>query len=237
MDIIKTGAQWLAMLTADDIRDEMTRQLDARIIKGVAVARHLGVAPARVTEMRNGERQVQQREMAPLAELLGMTVRAQQTEIIEQVAQIPYLGEVAQGIWLEQSFADPDMPEFVPYDRRPGDPIPDDMFSVTPKGTSMNLRFRDPGMRLICHRIPFTENAYHSGDLVIVERQAHDLCEMTCKRVEIGADGVHWLHSESDDASFAEPWRIGEDGDGHDQDIHIRIIARVLRGVIDYVRS
>jgi len=112
-----------------------------------------------------------------------------------------------------------------------------DLFSVTPRGKSMNQRFRDPGIRLICHRIPFTDAVYQSGDLVIVERQAHDLCELTCKRVEIDGDGVFWLHSESDDAEFAEPWRIGKPDNGSHHDAEIRVIAKVLRGVIDYGRS
>jgi hypothetical protein len=187
--------------------------------------------------MRNRERKVQQAEMVPLAEFLGMISTAPLTERIEQVAQIPHLGDVAQGIWLEQSFTDPEHVESVPYDRRAGDPAPADLFSVTPKGKSMNLRFRDPNIRLICHRIPFTGAYYRSGDLVIVERDAHDLCEMTCKRVEIDESGVYWLHSESDDPSFSEPWRIGIEGDGCDQDVHIRVVAKVLRGVIDYGRN
>lgn len=65
-------SQATSMLTADAIREELIRALDAREVSGVVVAAALGVAPARVTEMRKRERQVQQREMEPLANLLRM---------------------------------------------------------------------------------------------------------------------------------------------------------------------
>ena len=60
------------VLTADAIREELIRKLDAKQVSGVVVAATLGIAPARVTEMRKRDRQVQQREMEPLARLLGM---------------------------------------------------------------------------------------------------------------------------------------------------------------------
>lgn len=63
------------VLTADDIREELIRQLDAGRLAGVAVAAALGIATPRVTEMRKRERRVQQQEMQPLAELLGMVER------------------------------------------------------------------------------------------------------------------------------------------------------------------
>ena len=169
--------------------------------------------------------------------ITGIVTECNTKTVIDREKVVPHLGEVAQGIWLERSFAGPERAEYVPYDRRAGDPAAIVLFSVTPKGKSMNLRFRDPGVRLICHRTPFAVMAYQSGDLVIVERQAHDLCEMTCKRVDIDGEGVFWLRSESDDPAFSEPWRIGAAGDGSDQDVNIQIIAKVLRGEIDYGRN
>ena len=38
------------MITADEIREELIRQLGDCRVKAVDVARHLGIAPARVTE-------------------------------------------------------------------------------------------------------------------------------------------------------------------------------------------
>lgn len=60
------------MLTADEIREELIRQLDAKKVRGVDVARLLSIDPPRVNEMKKRTREVQQREMNPLAEYLGM---------------------------------------------------------------------------------------------------------------------------------------------------------------------
>lgn len=61
------------MLTADEIRDELIRQLEAGSVKAADVARHLKIPPARVTEMSKRGRRVQGHEMRPLAEFLGLS--------------------------------------------------------------------------------------------------------------------------------------------------------------------
>lgn len=48
------------MLTADQIREELSHQLDAGTLSAAAVARHLKIMPPRVTEMRKRARKVQQ---------------------------------------------------------------------------------------------------------------------------------------------------------------------------------
>jgi len=227
------------VLTHDEIREELIRQIDEGRIKGVDVARKLAIAPARVTEMKKRERRVQQDEMPTLARMLGL-VREQSPSIrdIEQSASIPNLGKVAQGVWLEQSLSseDPEDQEFVSYDRVAGDPPIDDLFAVTPEGTSMNRSFL-PGTQLICRRIPFGSGSMRSGDYVIAEREAHDLRELTCKRVEIDDDGVYWLHSESDDERYKEPWRIGKPDEGMFCDTEVIVIAKVIRAVQDFERG
>jgi|GEM_PF-5946735 len=60
------------MLTHEAIREELIRQLDAKMIKGKDVAAALGIDPARITEMRKYERRVQAEEEEPLARFLGM---------------------------------------------------------------------------------------------------------------------------------------------------------------------
>lgn len=97
----------------------------------------------------------------------------------------------------------------------------------------MNLRFK-PGTLLICRRIPFGSGQYRSGSLVIAERTAHDLREMTCKVLRIDEDGVYWLHSESDQPQFQEPWRVGRPDEDHHVDHEIAVIAKVVREVIDH---
>lgn len=227
------------MLTADQIREELVRQLDSGDQVGAEVARHLNIAPARVTEMRNRTRRVQQREMEPLAQLLGMTpTPSVKLRPIEATDRIRHLGKVAQGVWLEESMVelDPDEFQFVDYDRERGDPPPTDLFAVTPDGTSMKDAFM-PGVQLICRRIPFGIGELKSGDYAIIERTAHDLHELTCKRVEIDADGIYWLHSETDDERFQEPWRAGRPDENAHHDVEIVAIAKVIRAVKDYERG
>jgi len=219
--------------THDEILAELIRQIDAGLVKQADVARALGIAPARVQEMRKGTRRIQPDEMPPLAALLGMTNSSPPLAKIQQSKAIPHWGKVAQGVWLEQSFVDPENPESVPYDREAGDPASDNLFAVTPEGTSMNKLF-PPGMKLICERIPFGDREPESGALVIVQRSAHDLYELTCKRFVVDDEGVRWLHSESTDPAHQRPMRVGKDGDGADSDVEIQIIGEVLRGVIDY---
>src|SRR3546814_11739874 len=65
-------SQCRLMLTADDILDELIRQIDAKKVTQADVARHLGIPPPRVKEMHKRTRRVQQREMKSLANFLGM---------------------------------------------------------------------------------------------------------------------------------------------------------------------
>lgn len=228
------------MLTPDVIREELIRQLDQKKFKANFIAGKLNIAPARVTEMRNKERRVQPNEMEPLAELLGLTEKpSTKPRPVQSEDKVEYWGKVAQGIWLEQSLApaDPDEQQFVTYDRMKGDPAPTDLFAVEPEGTSMNVAFPDPRTRLICRRIVFGVGELVSGDYVIVERTAHDLREMTCKRVEIDADGCFWLHCESTDERWKnEKWKMGKPSLNHHTDREITVIAKVIRAVINYER-
>lgn len=226
-----SSAHGLDMLTANEIREELIRQLDNGTLTGAAVARHLGIAPARVTEMRKGERQVQHKEMRKLAGMLGLL----DTEPVRVSYDIPNLGKVAQGVWLEESHSEAEKMEKVTYDRMQGDPPPTDLFAVTPEGESMNLRFM-PGTQLICRKVPFGSATYTSGDYVIAQRKAHDLVEMTVKRLEIDDEGQHWLCSESSDPRFQEPWLIGAPSEDHHDDNEVCILAKVIRAVQDFER-
>lgn len=221
------------MLEHDDILAEMIRQIDAGDVRQVDVAKKLSIAPARVSEMRKGTRRIQPAEMPILAKMLGLGGHQLDTEIrpVARTAQIRHLGKVAQGLWLEQTISDED--HFVSYDMRAGDPSETDLFAVTPEGASMNLKF-PAGLELICRRVPFGNGYFKPGDYVIVERQRHDVRELTCKRVEIDDLGNYWLHSESDQPRFQEPWLIGKPDNGLFVDTEIAIIGKVIRGVIDF---
>lgn len=232
--VIESGkgmAHQSAMLTAEDIRLELIRQLDAKKLSGAQVARELNIAPARITEMRKGRRQVQQNEMKPLAKLLGLD----KTITIKATYEITNLGKVAQGVWLEETLSSGEECKTVAYDRMQGDPSPDHLFAVTPEGESMNLRFM-PGTQLICRRTPFGNGIYNSGDYVIVQRKAHELVELTVKRLEIDDAGQHWLHSESSDERYKEPWPVGSPSVDHHDDTEIAVVAKVIRAVQDFER-
>lgn len=223
------------MITHDELREEMIAQMDAGLLRPKDVQDALHLPSARVSEMRGRRRRIQQHEMPILAELLGLVEGARnQIGKIARTVQVKHLGNVAQGLWMDQSYYHDDDVEYVPFDMRPGDAVnADELFAVTPIGKSMNLRFPE-GMQLICRRIPFTDNVLRSGEYVIVERRNHDLTEMTCKRMEIDGDGVFWLHSESDQPEFKEPWLIGKPDHEDHSDIEISVIGKVIRGVIDY---
>lgn len=224
------------MLTPEEIRAELIRQIESGEIGQAAVARHLRIAPARIAEIRNGKRRIQPNELVPLAEYLRMVEPDPIGNAgLGQPDMIPNLGKVAQGVWLEQC-TDNEALSPVPYDRFRGDPSPIDLFAVTPEGTSMNLRF-PAGTRLICRRVQFGRSSIRSGHYVIVSRTAHDLRELTCKRLEIDSEGNYWLHSESDDPRFAEPWFVGKPDNGHFTDMEIVIEGRVIRAVQDLENS
>lgn len=223
------------MLTADAIREELIRQLEAEKVENKQVAIHLGIAPARVTEMKNRTRRVQQREMQPLAELLGMSKPEPKVTPVQSVEPVKVWGKVAQGVWLEETEPDAAPVKYVEYDRLPGDTAPVELFAVTPDGTSMNQAFL-PHTELICRRIGGTDGWVFDGDYVIAERTNHDLRELTCKRVRKDGQGRFWLHSESDDPRYKEPWLVGKKGDGEHTDNEVRIIGKVIRAIRDYER-
>jgi SOS-response transcriptional repressor LexA len=223
------------MLTHEEILTELIRQVEAKQIRQADIAVKLGIAPSRVAEMRKRERRIQQHEMPVLAELLGLESvnNILHLQNIQKSSSIPVLGKVAQGVWLEQSFSDPDTLEFVEYDRMTGDEDAENLFAVIPEGASMNLIF-PPSVTLICRRVPFGFADVNIGDLVIVEREAHDLREMTCKRLKVAANGDYLLCSESDRPEFADPIVVPRSSDDEYVDNGINLVGIVIRGVIDF---
>jgi SOS-response transcriptional repressor LexA len=226
------GLRW-DMLSHDEILAEMIRQFEAGKITLAQVARHLTIAPARVTEMKKGDRKIQPTEMHKLAEFLGMTSVPTPTQAIESIRKIPILGKVAAGVWMEQTYVDEDFIETIEYDRLPGDGNPEDMFAVIPEGASMNQTI-PANMILICRRVPFGFSGFKENQLVIVERENHNLREMTCKRLKYSESGDFLLCSESDRPEFAEPFFVKRSTDHEFVDMEISIIGVVIRGVVDF---
>lgn len=79
--------QGRGVLSHDEILAELILRLDAGL-KAKDVAAHLKIAPARVTEMRKGDRRVQQHELVPLAEFLGLVEPKAEKEQVAEVLAI-----------------------------------------------------------------------------------------------------------------------------------------------------
>lgn len=61
------------MLTHDELRAELLRQIEGRTLSQVDVARALGIPAPRVAEIKKGTRRIQPNEMAVVAKLLGLS--------------------------------------------------------------------------------------------------------------------------------------------------------------------
>jgi phage repressor protein C with HTH and peptisase S24 domain len=225
------------MLTHDEILTELIRQVDAKIIRQTDIAVALNIAPPRIVEMRAGKRRIQPNEMPILASLLGLTTKTKKnTTPLTGKHEVKILGKVAVGIWVEQTFIEKDEAETIDYDRMPGDPSAENLFAVIPEGDSMNLVF-PTGSILICRHLYSGFADVRSGDYVIVERENHDLREMTCKRLEVADDGDYLLCSESTNPRFKEPMRVPRSYEDEHVDVGINVLGRVVRVVIDFDRN
>lgn len=239
IDSISVFSHMREMHSHDEILAEMVRQIEAKIWKQNALAAALSIAPARVKEMMLGKRRIQPAEMAPLAKLLGMTQDEAPAMVpISSSPHVPFLGKVAAGVWLEESWRDPDYLETVPFDRLPGDPGAADLFAVQPEGDSMDRKWPDP-VYLIFRRVKFGFADVAPGNYVLVERENHDLYEMTCKRLEIDDEtGDFLLVSESSNPKYADPIRVRRSPeDGDHVDTGVNVIGKLVRAVQDYERG
>lgn len=229
-------AQPAEMLTHDQILDELRRQIDTRNVKQVEIASKMNIPASRVAEMRKGTRRIQPHEMPLLAELLGM---ASQDRVIGStlrgVKRIPILGKVAAGVWLEQSLTPHDNDDYVAYDNLAGDADTSGLFAVVTEGDSMNMAFPANSV-LICRHIRNGFATIRDGDYVVVERESHDLREMTCKRIQIDTNGDYLLVSESTNEKHKEPIRVQRSTDDSHTDMGINIVGKLVRIVIDYER-
>jgi transcriptional regulator with XRE-family HTH domain len=139
-------------------------------------------------------------------------------------------GAVQAGVWRAQS----DWAASERYDVRFGpSKVPGaKRFGVRMEGLSMN-RTIPPGADLECMWVKFSPVEPKIGDLVIVERTAHDLTEMTCKRLDKGDDGSWLLRCESFEPEFQEPIRVPASDSTEITDDEVRVIGIVLSAKID----
>lgn len=157
--------------------------------------------------------------------ILGLDAK-QEIELPPESSTLKVLGAVSAGVWLEQTeWAEDDQ-----YEIEVGpSPIPGvKRFAVKMEGHSMNLII-PPGSDLECAYVDYQDGVVpQPGQLVIACREAHDLTEMTCKRLE--KDGEEWiLRAESSRPEFQEPIRLGRPSAHLHIDNGVRIIGIVLR--------
>ncbi|MBR7621456.1 hypothetical protein JKL49_18840 [Phenylobacterium sp. 20VBR1] len=158
-------------------------------------------------------------EFVPSGALGASTPRASVSDRLKVV------GAVAAGIWREQT----DWAEEDTYEIEVGpNPIAGgERFALRMEGYSMD-QIIPPGSDLECLRVTFGVVTPQPGDIVIVQRNRHDLQELTCKRLEF--DGHNWvLRAESTRPEFQDPIVIGRPDDGHFGDDETAVIAIVLR--------
>ncbi|WOK37591.1 S24 family peptidase [Sphingomonas sp. C3-2] len=135
------------------------------------------------------------------------------------------VGAVAAGVWREETtWGAEDR-----YSIEVGpNPFPgSERFALRMEGYSMD-KVIPPGSDLECLRVAYGYVEPQPGDIVIVQRDRHDLHELTCKRLD--HDGQNFiLRGESTRAEFQEPIVIGRPDENHVGDNDITIIAIVLR--------
>lgn len=88
------------MVTHEDIRTELLRRLAAHELTGKAVSLLLGVAPARITEIKAGKRRIQPEEMAVLVRFLGLD-KGNAAQDASNIVEIPVIGAASAGAWRE----------------------------------------------------------------------------------------------------------------------------------------
>lgn len=138
-------------------------------------------------------------------------------------------GAVAAGVWRAQT----EWPDAERYSVNFGNskyPV-SERFAVRMDGLSMNRTIL-PGSDLECLHVKFSPIPPKPGDLVIVERHAHDLVELTCKRLAMDGD-EYVLLCESTEPEFQDPIRLGKPDPDVFVDNEIRVVGIVLSAKLD----
>jgi len=149
--------------------------------------------------------------------------RGQLAPELFEVGEIPVIGEVAAGLWMEVG----DRPE-EPLEMLPFVPVmsPKATYALRVRGNSVD-KIAPDGSYVICADIGVTGAGIENDDLVIVERlQAQgSMREVTVKRVRLKKDGLVLL-PESTDPRW-KPIEINSHNTSP-EDVDVRVIAHVV---------
>jgi hypothetical protein len=176
------------------------------------------------------EHGIEESEVLALAGITGeMADAVRRSAAIEEDEWLEVTGAVAAGVWRAQS----DWPAAERYMVRFGPSKYTKMqrFAVKMEGLSMN-RTIQPGADLECLWVKFSPIEPRPGDLVIIERHAHDLVELTCKRLAMDGDEFIAL-CESYEPEFQEPIRLGKPDKECFVDDEVRVVGIVLSAKLD----
>lgn len=155
------------MVTHDEILQELLKRLAAKEFTGAAIARLLGIPPARVSDLKRGTRRIQQQEMPILARFLGMEAPAGE-DSESSIIWVPVIGMAAAGGWKEAV----QVPAYsIPRSRKNSS---DNMFAVEVFGDSMDKLIPDGGVAIINP----DEKRLYDGRVYLIEN--HDF-EATIK--------------------------------------------------------
>ena len=91
----------MAIVTHDEIRDALVEALESKRIKGTQVAALLGIPPSRITDIKKGDRLIQQNEMHILAQFLGLGEAEDESAEEGNVVFVPVIGIASAGTWHE----------------------------------------------------------------------------------------------------------------------------------------
>jgi transcriptional regulator with XRE-family HTH domain len=139
-------------------------------------------------------------------------------------------GAVAAGVWRAQT----DWPEGERYLVRfgPSKYRVDQRFAVRMDGLSMNKTIPS-GADLECLWVKFSPLPPKPGDLVIVERKAHDLVELTCKRLTMVGDNFALICESTEPEFQGGPIFVGKPDNGLVTDDGIEVVGIVLNAKLD----
>ena len=209
---------------------ERVRQLrKERGLSQMELAKAVGMRQQGIQSIEEGKSQ-RPRKLRELAAALGTTEewllgeppRDIPAELF-QLGEIPVIGEVAAGLWMEVG----DRPE-EPLEMLPFMPVmsPKATYALRIRGNSVD-KIAPDGSYVICADIGITGAGIEDDDLVIVERlQAQgSMREVTVKRVRLKNDGLVLL-PESTDPRW-KPVEINSENTSAD-DVEVRVIAHVV---------
>jgi repressor LexA len=176
----------------------------------LGLAKHVGFAPARVTEIIKGDRKVHASEVALIADYLEWPVETFMALLDgksphqyyenptvplhnQHIDIVPTIGYVQAGVFQEAIEWNKDDWKFEPF------PLPDgykaeSFYMLDVRGDSMNLHYPE-GSKVVCCRIGDYHGLPMHGDHVIVHRRdpiTGDF-EATCKELFHDEDHARWL--------------------------------------------